>query len=65
MTKEIDYAALNQELDTVIAKLQSTQLDVHDAIALYERGMQITKDLEHYLKSAENKIAKIQARFDQ
>lgn len=62
--KEIDYSALNQELDSILAKLQSDELDVNDAIALYERGMEITKQLETYLKTAENKITKLKASFD-
>lgn len=60
----VDYAALNEELDTILAKLQSDQLDVNDAIGLYERGMHITKELEAYLKTAENKITKIKASFE-
>lgn len=62
--KEIDYGALNEELDVILAKLQSDDLDVNEAISLYERGMQITKDLEAYLKTAENKITKLKASFD-
>ena len=64
MTKTADYTALNNELDTILSKLQSDQLDVHDAIQLYERGMQITKELEAYLKTAENKIIAIKASFE-
>ena len=64
MTKEIDYAVLNDELEAILTKLQSDQLDVNDAIGLYERGMQVTLQLEQYLKTAENKITKIKASFD-
>lgn len=62
--KTVDYAALNTELNTILAKMQSDTLDVHEAITLYERGMQITKELETYLQTAENKITKIKASFE-
>lgn len=61
MTKEIDYLALNSELDEILSKLQSDDLDVHEAIKLYERGTTITGKIESYLKTAENKITKLKA----
>ncbi len=61
--KKSDYKSLNVELDEVLLKLQSDDLDVDTAVALYERGIEITKDLERYLKEAENKVSKIKADF--
>lgn len=63
MVKKSDYKTLNAELDEVLAKLQSEDLDVDEAVTLYERGIEITKHLEAYLKDAENKVAKIKADF--
>ena len=57
--KSIDYKELSAELDEILDKLQSTDLDVDEAVAAYERGMAIAKQLEGYLKTAENKIRKI------
>ena len=62
-TKKIDYKALNQELDELLLRLQAEDLDVDDAVKLYERGIAITKELEAYLEQAENTIAKIKADF--
>lgn len=62
--KDIDYRKLSDELDTVLEGLQTADLDIDEAVAKYERGMQIVKDLEGYLKTAENKVAKIKASFD-
>jgi exodeoxyribonuclease VII small subunit len=65
MTKEkMDYRKLSAELDDVIAKLQSADLDVDEAVRAYERGMAIAKELEHYLKEAENKVTKIKADWE-
>jgi exodeoxyribonuclease VII small subunit len=61
--KKTDYKGLNAELDEVLLKLQSEDLDVDEAVALYERGIAITKELETYLKDAENKVSKIKADF--
>jgi exodeoxyribonuclease VII small subunit len=63
MPKKSDYKLLNAELDEILAKLQTDDLDVDQAVELYERGISITKELETYLKEAENKIAKIKADF--
>lgn len=62
--KEIDYQALNAELSEILAKLQSEDLSVDEALKGYERGIAITKELEKYLKTAENKVTKIRAAHD-
>lgn len=62
--KKYDYRALSKELDEVLTKLQSTDLDVDEAVNVYERGMVIAKELEDYLKKAENKITKVKADWD-
>ena len=59
--KKIDYKKLSAELDEVVARLQSADLDVDQAVQAYERGMTITKDLQAYLQQAENKVTKIKA----
>jgi exodeoxyribonuclease VII small subunit len=59
--KKIDYKKLSAELDEVVARLQSADLDVDQAVQAYERGMAITKDLETYLQQTSNKVTKIKA----
>lgn len=61
--KKTDYKSLNAELDEVLEKLQSGDLDVDKAVELYERGTAITKELETYLKESQNKVSKIKADF--
>ncbi len=63
-TKKTDYQSLSRELDEILAKLQSVDLDIDEAVKAYERGMTIAKELESYLKTAENKITKIKADWD-
>lgn len=61
--KKVNYRVLSVELDEILTKLQSNDLDVDEAIKLYERGMEVAKEIEKYLKEAENKITKIKTRW--
>jgi exodeoxyribonuclease VII small subunit len=64
MTKEINYQELSAELDTILSQLQADDFDIDEAIKLYERGIEISKQLEAYLKIAQNKVTKLKASFD-
>jgi exodeoxyribonuclease VII small subunit len=59
-----DYKVLSAELDDVLAELQSDDLDVDQAVALYERGMKLAKELEAYLTDARNKVSKVKANWE-
>ena len=56
--KDIDYQALSQELDQIVTKLQLDDVAIDDALKLHTRGIEITKQLEKYLKEAENTVTK-------
>ena len=60
MTKELDYKTLNVQLESILDELENGQLDVDEAIKQYQKGMEIVKELEKYLKTAENKVKKVQ-----
>lgn len=60
MTKELDYRALSDELETIVLALQQDDIDVDVAMQKYERGLELIAQLEKYLKTAENKIDKLQ-----
>lgn len=64
MAKEINYQELSAELDAVLLKLQSDDVSVNEALKLYERGMEITTQLEKYLQDAQNKVTKIRASLE-
>lgn len=63
MAKEKSYQQLRGELDEVVASFQSGELDIEAATKQYERGTQVVKELQEYLKTAEIKIEKIKAKF--
>jgi len=62
-SKDISYQELKSELDVILGKLQSGDLDIDEAVKAYERGMELFKELEKYLKEAENKITKIKESY--
>lgn len=58
-SKKENYRDLREELDSILLKLQSGDLDIEDATTQYERATQIVDKLETYIKTAENKITKV------
>ncbi|MDB5170121.1 MAG: Exonuclease small subunit [Candidatus Saccharibacteria bacterium] len=61
--KNVDYRKLSDELDTILNRLQSGELGIDEAVPAYERGMQLVKELEKYLQTAENRITELQAKL--
>jgi len=59
----VNYQALNQELEAIMLELQREDLDIDKAVAHYQRGLEVVQALESYLKTAENNVKKLQAKF--
>jgi len=59
IASKINYQALSEELETILNELQSDNLDISKALSSYERGLVIIKQLEDYIKRAENSITTI------
>jgi exodeoxyribonuclease VII small subunit len=59
-----DYQSLKTELESVMTKLQDEDLDVDEALSLYQRGLELVQQLDSYLKTAENTVHELKARFD-
>jgi len=65
MTKKtIDYQALQTELDEILSALQRETTDVDAALKQYARGLEIIKQLEDYLQTAENTVRELKASFE-
>ncbi|HVI60762.1 MAG TPA: exodeoxyribonuclease VII small subunit [Candidatus Saccharimonadales bacterium] len=58
------YEQLNNELEAILADLQREDLDVDEALRCYQRGLEVSRQLETYLKTAENKVRQLKAKFD-
>ena len=57
--KQFNYQATTTELETIIAKLESGNMEIDQALSAYQDAQKLIAELEHYLKTAENKIKKI------
>lgn len=58
------YEELRTELDAVVAELQRDDLDVDLALQHYRRGLELIRQIEAYLKNAENTVTELKSRFD-
>lgn len=59
---EKNYQTLSAELDNVLAKLQDPDVQVDEAVALYEQGTKLIAQLEKQLQTAENKLIKLKRK---
>ncbi len=58
-SEQKSYQTLNAELDEVLMALQNADVQVDEAVALYERGLKLVAQLETRIKETENKITKL------
>lgn len=56
MAKTNDYQSLSLALETVLTALQDPDVQVDEAVRLYEKGLALITELESHLTQAENKI---------
>ncbi|HKR82125.1 MAG TPA: exodeoxyribonuclease VII small subunit [Candidatus Saccharimonadales bacterium] len=50
------YQALSTELDEVLLALQNPDVQVDEAVRLYERGLKLVNELQIRITETENKI---------
>ncbi len=58
-----NYQQLSAELAAIIDWFEGDQVNLDEAVVKYEQAMVLIVELENYLKTAENKVRKISARF--
>lgn len=56
MTTQKTYKQLQSELDEITEQIQSSELDIDEALKLYKNAQQIIAQLEDYLKNAKNEV---------
>lgn len=61
----VTYESLKSELDDVLFDLQRDDLDVDTAVERYQRGLELVKELEAYLSSAETKIHELKLKLSE
>lgn len=63
-TEQKSYQELSAELDEVLATLQNAEVQVDEAVKLYERGLQLVAELEKRITQTENTIKKLQVQAE-
>jgi len=58
------YNELEAELREIIAWFDSEEFDVDEAVGKYKRGLELVRELEQYLDTAENTVQELKAKFD-
>lgn len=53
------YQALQAQLDDIMLQLQSSDVDIDQAVKQYEAALKLIAKLEAYLQTAENQIRQI------
>lgn len=59
------YKTLSAELDEVMARLEQGDLDIDEAVECYERGLKLVKQLETFLRDAENKVTILKSELEE
>ncbi|HET9173727.1 MAG TPA: exodeoxyribonuclease VII small subunit [Candidatus Saccharimonadales bacterium] len=63
--EEVRYQTLSAELEDILLELQQENLDIDRALECYERGLELVKQLESHLTTAENRIKKLTAKYSE
>jgi exodeoxyribonuclease VII small subunit len=59
-----NFAAKLKELEAITAWFESEQVDLNEALAKFERGMELSDQLKKELQDVENRVEKIKQKFD-
>lgn len=54
--EELSFGQSLKELESIVAQLESGQLELEDSLARYERGVALIRSLQEKLNSAEQKV---------
>jgi exodeoxyribonuclease VII small subunit len=62
--KAESYQQMADKLAALVEWFESDKVNLDEAVAKYGQAMELLKKMEDYLKTAENKVKKIAAKFD-
>ena len=62
--KPKNYQQMSDELAELMAWFESEQVNLDEAVSKYGQAMELIDEMQAYLKSAENKVKKISAKFE-
>ncbi len=56
LSKDFDFEKSIKELEKIAKSLEDTQISLDESIALFEKGVGLSKDCTDYLEAAKQKI---------
>ena len=62
--KQLTYRQMSEQLEKNLAWFEGDDIDLDSAVDKYQLTMEQIDAMEAYLKTAQNKIKKISAKFD-
>jgi len=62
-TSPFEFEKALKELENITAWFESTEVDLDQGIAKFERGMELASNLKTHLATIENRVEKIRERF--
>lgn len=57
--KKIDFESSLKELELIVAKLEDENINLEDSVKSFEKGINLVKECQKELQSAELKIKKL------
>lgn len=63
--KEVSFEASLAELETIVTKLESGDVPLEEALAVFQRGMVLSKQCQDTLTKAEETLTKMMTENDQ
>lgn len=61
---EQDFAATVSQLETIVARLESGELSLEEALTAFEQGVQLTREAQQRLDRAELKVRALSEDHD-
>lgn len=60
-----DFEASLKELETLVERMEKGELSLEDSLKDFERGVELTRECQQALKSAEQKVQKLIGKGEQ
>lgn len=54
--KKRTYREMKEELDNIIIRLESDEVDIDEAVSLHEQGRKLAYEIEKYLKKVKSSL---------
>lgn len=59
LSKDFDFEKSIKELEKIANSLENEQISLEESIALFEKGVKLSKDCSEYLESAKQRIVSL------